>query len=152
MAYHSKFQSDEIDALFAVVLSLQNQEDCYRFFEDLLTITELGSIAQRWQVAKDLDAGVTYAEIARLRNASSATISRVSRCLEYGSNGYRMMLDREKARVCDHSCGNAHTAQQRNQRKGKLDTKSVPSFGDEAPLLTNKADKTKQDTEERHGD
>ena len=95
-AYESRLQSPELDDVFHAILSLQDLSECYRFFEDMCTINELQAMAQRWQVARQLDAGVTYQEISHRFNASTATISRVNRCLEYGAGGYRLLLDRSK--------------------------------------------------------
>jgi TrpR-related protein YerC/YecD len=92
--YSSKLQSGEIDRLFRAVLSLETQEECYRFFEDICTIGELHSIAQRWEVAELLYQGTTYNAIADKTKASSATISRVNKCLNYGADGYRLVLER----------------------------------------------------------
>lgn len=94
MAYKSKFQRKDIDELFRGVLSLKNEEECYRFFEDICTINEIRSIAQRLQVAKFLNEKKTYAEIEKQTNASTATISRINKCLNYGADGYRLVLDR----------------------------------------------------------
>lgn len=94
--YVSKLQSGELDDVFCAILSLKDVSECYRFFEDICTINELQALAQRWQVARQLDAGVTYQDISRRYNASTATISRVNRCLEYGASGYRLVLDRLK--------------------------------------------------------
>lgn len=95
-SYDSKLKSRELDDAFHAILSLKDLSECYRFFEDICTINELQAIAQRWQVARELDAGVTYQEISHRYNASTATISRVNRCLEYGAGGYRLLLDRLK--------------------------------------------------------
>ncbi|MDR3085035.1 MAG: TrpR-like protein YerC/YecD [Christensenellaceae bacterium] len=95
--YSSRIKSEELDGLFRAILTLQSEEDCYRFFEDLCTIHELQSMAQRMGVAAQLDEGLTYAAVAAITGASSATISRVSRCLCYGADGYRRALDRLKA-------------------------------------------------------
>lgn len=92
--YDSKFKSETNDELFKAILSLQDEEECYRFFEDIMTVKELQSISQRWQVARMLDAKKTYGEIEAETNASAATISRVNKCLLYGSGGYRNMLDK----------------------------------------------------------
>ena len=92
--YVSRLKSEELDDVFAAILSLNDVSECYRFFEDVCTINELQAMAQRWQVARQLDAGETYQDIAHRYNASSATISRVNRCLEYGAGGYRLILDR----------------------------------------------------------
>ena len=94
--YVSRVHSEEIDSLFDAILNLQSRGECYRFFEDLFTVPELTSIAQRWDVAKLLDRGVTYSDIAQRLNVSTATISRVNRCLLYGAGGYKLMLDRMK--------------------------------------------------------
>ena len=94
MAYASKFKSEEIDELFRAVLLLEDEEDCYRFFEDICTINEIHAIAQRLQVAKLLSEGKTYNEIESITKASTATISRVNRALLYGSDGYGMVFER----------------------------------------------------------
>lgn len=94
MAYESRYQSDEINALFEAILLLKNQEDCYRFFEDLCTVKELQSIAQRLHVAKLLDAKMKYTEIEEKTKASTATISRINKCLMYGADGYQRIFQR----------------------------------------------------------
>ena len=94
--YKSKLQSEELDALFRAILALRTTEECYRFFDDLCTVPELLSITQRWKVAELLDEGETYQDISDRLSASTATISRVNRCLTYGAGGYRMLLDRLK--------------------------------------------------------
>ena len=94
MAYESKFKREDIDELFRAVLSLESEEDCYRFFEDICTVNELHAIAQRLQVAKLLSEDKTYNEIEEITKASTATISRVNKCLVYGSVGYRRVLER----------------------------------------------------------
>ena len=96
MAYDSKFKRDDIDALFEAILSLEDEEDCYRFFEDLCTVNEIHAIAQRWQVAKLLAEKKTYSEIEEITKASTATISRINKCLVYGAEGYQRMLPRLK--------------------------------------------------------
>ena len=80
------------------MLTLKTREECYGFFEDICTVSELKSLAQRLEVAKKLDEGAGYAEIAESTGASTATISRVKRCLNYGADGYRLVLDRLKDR------------------------------------------------------
>ncbi len=92
--YESKLQSEEMDSLFRAVLTLETQEDCYRFFEDLCTIGELQAMSQRFAVARMLRRHETYQKIAVETGASTATISRVNRCLVYGSAGYRNALDK----------------------------------------------------------
>ena len=94
MSYQSKFQNKEVDDLFEAILALENEEECYRFFEDICTIKELQSIAQRLQVAKLLREKKTYSDIEEVTKASTATISRINKCLNYGSDGYKLILDR----------------------------------------------------------
>lgn len=94
MAYTSKLKNEEIEQLFAGILSLESMEDCYRFFEDLCTVNEIKSMAQRLQVAKMLKEKITYHEIAEKTGASTATISRVNRCLLYGADGYQRVLEK----------------------------------------------------------
>jgi len=95
--YASKLKSEETDLLFQAILGLQDEEDCYRFFEDICTISELRAIAQRFAVAKLLDEGQTYSAIAEKTGASTATVSRVGKCLHYGAEGYRRALARMQA-------------------------------------------------------
>ena len=87
-------KTDAIDFLFDAILSLENKEECYTFFEDICTVTELLSIAQRVEVAKMLREQKTYLEIAEKTGASTATISRVNRSLNYGNDGYDMVFER----------------------------------------------------------
>ena len=94
MTYVSKLKSEEIDKLFEAILSLENEEECYRFFEDICTINELHAIAQRLHVAKLLNDKRTYNEIEEITKASTATISRTNKCLQYGADGYKLVLDR----------------------------------------------------------
>ncbi len=96
--YQSKFANRELDLLFDAVLSLKNKEECYRFFEDLCTVNELTSLSQRLEVARLLYEKKTYAEIGALTTASTATISRINRSLEYGADGYPIVFERLKAR------------------------------------------------------
>lgn len=97
MAYESKFKREDIDELFKAVLLLEDEEDCYRFFEDICTINEIHAIAQRLQVAKLLSEKKTYSEIEELTKASTATISRINKCLVYGAEGYQRILERMAA-------------------------------------------------------
>ena len=92
----TRLKSSATDRLFAAVLSLKTAEECYRFFEDICTVAELKSLAQRLEVAEKLNEGANYSEIAEATGASTATISRVKRCLNYGADGYRLVLDRLK--------------------------------------------------------
>jgi TrpR-related protein YerC/YecD len=89
-----KLRDAALDQLFEAILSLRTTEECYRFFDDLCTVGELKSLAQRLQVARMLRDGCTYHQIEQETGASTATISRVKRCLHYGSDGYRLVLDR----------------------------------------------------------
>ena len=94
MAFESKIKSEEVDELCDAILTLKDREDCYRFFEDVCTIKEIRDISQRLYIATLLDQGLNYQSISRMVDASSATISRVNRCLNYGSGGYRAALVR----------------------------------------------------------
>lgn len=89
-----KLRGEELDQLFQAVLKLKNLEDCYIFFDDLCTVNEIQSLAQRLEVAKMLRQGYTYHKIETETGASTATISRVKRCLNYGNDGYKLVLDR----------------------------------------------------------
>ncbi len=86
--------TDQLDQLFHAVLSLGSVDECYCFFEDICTVRELLSIAQRMEVARMLSDGSSYQQTIAGTGASSATISRVKRCLDYGEGGYRLVLDR----------------------------------------------------------
>ena len=92
--FDSKLKNEQTDLLFEAILSLNSQEECYRLFEDLCTIHEIQALAQRLEVAKFLREHITYHEIAERTGASTATISRVNRCLTYGADGYNIVLDR----------------------------------------------------------
>lgn len=94
MAYESKLKRADIDELFKAILLLKDEEDCYRFFEDICTINELHAISQRLQVAKLLSQNKTYSEIEKITKASTATISRINKCLVYGADGYKLVLER----------------------------------------------------------
>lgn len=90
----NKIKSDSVDELFRALLTLQDEEECYRFFADLTTIPEIKSLAQRLQVAKMLMQNETYTVISKTTGASTATISRVKNALYYGSDGYKLIIDR----------------------------------------------------------
>ena len=92
MAYQSKFKRKDIDDLFKAILLLEDEEDCYRFFEDICTVNEIHAIAQRLHVAKLLSEKKTYNNIERITGASTATISRINKCLLYGAEGYQRVL------------------------------------------------------------
>ncbi len=96
MDYESKFKAPDIDELFEAVLTLKDIEDCYRFFEDICTINEIHAISQRLQVAKLLSEKKTYNDIENATGASTATISRINKCLTYGADGYKRVLARLK--------------------------------------------------------
>ncbi len=87
-------KSEEIDHLFEAILTLEDIKECYSFFEDICTINELHALAQRLHVAKMLREQNTYLEIAEKTGASTATISRVNRSLNYGNDGYDMVFSR----------------------------------------------------------
>ena len=97
MAYRSNLKRPELDKLFEAVLLLKDQEECYRFFEDVCTVAELEALGQRLMVARMLNRQMTYQDIAEKTGASSATISRVNRALQYGADGYKRVLPRLRA-------------------------------------------------------
>ena len=90
------FNTPSIDRLFAAILQLKDVEECHRFFEDICTVKEVKDMAQRLDAAVLLDEGAGYQQISEQVGISTATISRVSRCLNYGAGGYRMTIDRLK--------------------------------------------------------
>lgn len=94
--YKSKLESEAMDFLCEAILSLKTKEECYRLFDDICTINEIKALEQRLQVAKMLKNKKTYLDIAAATGASTATISRVNRCLNYGSDGYKIILERLK--------------------------------------------------------
>ena len=91
---NKKLKTDAVDHLFQAILCLKTPEECYDFFEDLCTVNELLSLSQRFEVASMLKDHKTYLEIAEKTGASTATISRVNRSLNYGSDGYDLVFDR----------------------------------------------------------
>ena len=91
---NSKIKNDETDFLFKAVLQLETMEECYKFFEDLCTVQEIRAMSQRIAVAKMLSDGKVYSEIVKQTGASTATISRVNRSLEYGCDAYPMIFER----------------------------------------------------------
>ena len=88
--------TEQIDRLFHAILSLNSVDECYLYFEDLCTVKEIQAIAQRMDVAESLSRGKSYQQTIAQTGASSATISRVKRCLDYGDGGYAMILERLK--------------------------------------------------------
>lgn len=91
---NKKIKTDAVDHLFEAVLTLKTPEECYAFFEDVCTVNELLSLSQRYEVAKMLREKKTYLDIAERTGASTATISRVNRSLNYGNDGYDMVFKR----------------------------------------------------------
>lgn len=89
-----KLNDKSVDQLFEAILSLKTVEECYIFFDDLCTVNEMQSMSQRLEVARMLRKGYTYNQIEAETGASTATISRVKRCLNYGNDGYKMALER----------------------------------------------------------
>ena len=94
--YHSKLEDEQIDGLFVAIQQLETKEEFYRFFEDISTVSEIKALAQRKKEEKMLDQERTYTDIANKTGASTATISRVKRCLNYGADGYQLVLKRLK--------------------------------------------------------
>lgn len=89
-----KIRTEAVDHLFEAILSLKDKEECYTFFEDVCTVNELLSLSQRFEVARMLRGQKTYLDIAEKTGASTATISRVNRSLNYGNDGYDMVFAR----------------------------------------------------------
>ena len=92
--YESKMKAEETDRLFEAILSLKSVEECYRFFDDLCTYSEIQAMTQRFQVARELYKGNTFSRISGEIGVSSTTITRVNKCLSYGADGYRTVLER----------------------------------------------------------
>lgn len=95
---NKKIKSEAVDALFDAIMCLKTRDECYSFFEDLCTINELLSLSQRFEVAAMLKQHKTYLEITEKTGASTATISRVNRSLNYGSDGYELIFERLAAK------------------------------------------------------
>ena len=91
---NKKIKTEAVDHLFEAVLTLKSPEECYAFFEDVCTVNELLSLSQRYEVAKMLREKKTYLDLAERTGASTATISRVNRSLNYGNDGYDMVFKR----------------------------------------------------------
>jgi len=91
---YEKLKDKAVDQLFEAILSLDSLEEAYKFFDDLCTVNEIQSLSQRLEVARMLTKGFTYNQIETDTGASTATISRVKRCLNYGNDGYVLALDR----------------------------------------------------------
>ena len=90
----SSWHTQEVDELFKAITKLESVEECYKFFEDACTINEILGMAQRLKAAKMLLGGANYNDISAATGMSSATISRVNKCIEYGNGGYKIVLDR----------------------------------------------------------
>ena len=88
------FDIKKFDSFFEAILKLKSTDECRRFFEDVCTIKEIEDISQRLEVATLLSEGKNYQEVSKATGASTATISRVNKCLQYGKNGYKIVLDR----------------------------------------------------------
>ena len=86
------FEKEDLDKFYNAVLKLKNIDECYKFFEDVFTIKELNTVAQRLEVARLLKANMTFSEIEKKTGASSATISRVNRSLQHGAGGYYIVI------------------------------------------------------------
>ncbi len=96
---NKKIRTEAVDDLFEAILTLRDTDECYAFFEDVCTVNELLSLSQRYEVAKMLREKRTYLDIAEKTGASTATISRVNRALNYGNDGYDMVINRMKERM-----------------------------------------------------
>ena len=96
MSVNQRLVNPLTDTLFDAILSLKTRDECYEFFEDLCTINELRDMSQRLEVARMLESGEKYDQIERKNDDSTATISRVKRCLKYGADGYLTVLGRLK--------------------------------------------------------
>ena len=94
--FESRLKSEQADLLAKAFLSLESEEDCYRLFEDLFTIREVQDLSSRMEIALMLRDKVTYNEIVEKTGASTATIGRVNRALNYGAGGYQRVMDKMK--------------------------------------------------------
>lgn len=90
----NNLRDEHMDRLFQAILDLQDLDQCYALFSDLCTVNELLAMKQRFWVARLLKEGYIYSDIVEITGASTATISRVSKCCEYGAGGYKTVLDR----------------------------------------------------------
>ena len=93
---NKKIRTEAVDFLFDAILSLKSREECYTFFEDLCTMKEMADMAQRLEAAKMLLDGKTYEQIVKSVEISTATISRINRCIQYGNGGYELIINRVK--------------------------------------------------------
>ena len=90
----TRFRSESVDRLFQTILNLESIDECYEYFADICTIKEVQDMAQRLDAAILLNKGLSYQKIAEQIEVSSATIGRVSKCLNYGSGGYKNAIDK----------------------------------------------------------
>ena len=95
-------KKEKNDQLYKAILQLKDEQECYEFFQDLCTVSELRAMEQRFEVASLLDDGMIYNDILERTGASSATISRVNRSLQYGADGYQAVLPRIKEMLGEH--------------------------------------------------
>ncbi len=96
MDHYPRWKNEMTDQLFKAILSLDNIDECYQFFEDVATINEIKELSQRLEVARMLSEGFIYEDIVQKTGASSATVSRVKKCLNYGADGYQLILKKIK--------------------------------------------------------
>lgn len=96
MDQYPRWKNEMTDQLFNAILTLEDINECYRFFEDIATIHEIKELSQRLEVARMLNEGFIYEDIVQKTGASSATISRVKKCLNYGADGYQIILKKLK--------------------------------------------------------
>ena len=114
-----KIRTEAVDHLFEAILCLENKEECYTFFEDVCTINELLSLSQRFEVARMLMDKRTYLDISEKTGASTATISRVNRSLNYGNDGYEMVfarMDRNKDGAQEDPEGQGNASARKDQQ------------------------------------
>ena len=107
-----KLRDENVDYLFKAILKLNTVDECYDFFEDLCTVTEIKALSQRIAVAKMLRQKMVYSDIVAATGASTATISRVNRSLNYGNDGYEMVMERirkNKTEGTDEAAGSSET-------------------------------------------
>ena len=118
-AMKSKIRDEKLDFLFRGILTLETIEDCYNFFEDLCTVSELQEMSRRMHAARMLNSNHIYADIAEQTGLSTATISRVNRCLKYGSDGYLSVLEKieKKRRQKQSRDGRKRHIMRRQQKK-----------------------------------
>ena len=123
--------TEAVNHLFDAVLCLQNREECYTFFEDICTINELLALSQRFEVAHMLREQKTYLDIAEKTGASTATISRVNRSLNYGNDGYDLVFSRIEPKKDESKCDQFYTRSVfSNNFPVRSKTARIPAVGD----------------------